>query len=345
VRLGSPRPAISWLILACLVLGTVPATADAFDAALARAIAAKERAMDSNDPASWEDALLRFQEADGLRATKETKYELGLAAAHLRQDDLAVESYEAAIDLGLEGSALDKARAFLLEHQPKMGRLDVEGPESTVVAVGQRRRTLPIDRPMVLFPGSYSVRAMVDGREVTMTVRVEARGKAVVDLAAAPRHEKPAEAAIEPRSEQAAPGGGNRAPAKPTERDHSLAWALVGSGAGLAVVGGGTVLGTTWALGSRRDELADLCAVSSDEDSCAFARPGKQNEAQSKVDAIATTKAVRTGGWVGLGVGAGLAAIGGVLLLSGSGDDAGGAVSVAIVPMPGMMSVSVAGAL
>ncbi len=299
--------------------------------------------MDSNDPASWEDALLRFQEADDLRATKETKYELGLAAAHLRQDDLAVESYEAAIDLGLEGSALDKARAFLLEHQPTMGRLDVEGPESTVVTVGQRRRTLPFDRPMVLFPGSYSVRAMVDGRDVTVTARVEAGGKAVVDLAAAPRHEKPAEAAIELRGEHAA--GGNRAPAKPTERDHSLAWALVGSGAGLALVGGGTVLGTTWALGSRRDELADLCAVSSDEDSCAYAHPGRQTEAQSKVDSIATMKAVRTGGWVGLGVGAGLAAIGGVLLLSGSGDDPIGAVSVAVVPMPGMMSVSVTGAL
>jgi hypothetical protein len=323
----------------------MPANADAFDAALARAIAAKERAMDSNDPASWEDALLRFQEADGLRATKETKYELGLAAAQLRQDDLAVESYEAAIDLGLEGGALDKARAFLLEHRPAMGRLDVQGPESTVVAVGQRRRTLPLERPMVLFPGSHSVRARVNGREVTATVRVEAGGKAVLDLAAATRQEKPAEAGIEPRTEHAAVGGGNRAPVKPTERDHSLAWALVGSGAGLAVVGGGTVLGTTWALGSRRDELADLCAESSDEDSCQFAHPGRQTEAQSKVDAIATMKAVRTGGWIGLGVGAGLAAIGGVLLLGGSGDDAGGAVSVAVVPLPGMMSVSVTGAL
>ena len=301
--------------------------------------------MDSNDPASWEDALLRFQEADGLRATKETKYELGLAAAQLRQDDLAVESYEAAIDLGLEGGALDKARAFLLEHRPAMGRLDVQGPESTVVAVGQRRRTLPLERPMVLFPGSHSVRARVNGREVTATVRVEAGGKAVLDLAAATRQEKPAEAGIEPRTEHAAVGGGNRAPVKPTERDHSLAWALVGSGAGLAVVGGGTVLGTTWALGSRRDELADLCAESSDEDSCQFAHPGRQTEAQSKVDAIATMKAVRTGGWIGLGVGAGLAAIGGVLLLGGSGDDAGGAVSVAVVPLPGMMSVSVTGAL
>jgi hypothetical protein len=345
VRLGSPRPAISGLILACLLLATVPANADAFDAALARAIAAKERAMDSNDPASWEDALLRFVEADNLRATRETKYELGLAAAHLRQDDLAVESYEAAIDLGLEGSALDKARAFVGEHQSAMGRLDVHGPESTVIAVGQRRRTLPLDRPMVLFPGSYSVRAMVDGREVTVTVRVEAGGKAVVDLATAPRHEEPADAAIERRGEHAAPGVGNRALAKPTERDHSLAWALVGSGAGLAVVGGGTVLGTTWALGSRRDELADLCAVSSDEDSCAYAHPGRQNEAQSKVDAIATTKAVRTGGWVGLGVGAGLAAIGGVLLLGGAGEDAGHGVSVAVVPTPGLMSVSVTGAL
>ena len=298
--------------------------------------------MDSNDPASWEDALLRFQEADGLRATKETKYELGLAAAHLRQDDLAVESYEAAVDLGLEGSALDKARAFLAEHQSAMGRFDIHGPEGTWVHVGQRRRTLPFDRPMVLFPGSHSVRAMVEGREVTVTVRVEAGGKAVLDLAASPTHEEPPEVATVPRGDH---GDLARAPSKPAERSHGLAWALVGSGAGLAVVGGGTVLGTTWALGSRRDELDDLCAVSSDEDSCRFAHPGKQNEAQSKVDAIATMKAIRTGGWVGLGVGAGLAAIGGVLLLGGSGDAAGHTVSVAVVPTPGMMSISVTGAL
>lgn len=342
MRLGSPRPATSWLILVCLVLGTVPAHADAFDAALARAIAAKERAMDSNDPASWEDALLRFQEADSLRMTKETKYELGLAAAQLRQDDLAVESYEAAIDLGLEGTALDKARAFLGEHQSAMGRFDVHGPDGTVVHVGRRHRTLPFDRPMVLFPGSHSVRAMVDGREVTVAVRVEAGGKAVLDLAASPTREKAPETATEPRGGHGDPVG---VQVTPTEQDHSLGWALVGSGAGLVVVGGGTVLGSTWALGSRRDELADLCAVSSDEDSCTYAQPGKQNDAQSKVDAIATMKAVRTGGWVGLGVGAGLAAIGGVLLLGGAGDAAGGAVSVAVVPTPGMMSVSVTGAL
>ncbi len=337
MRFVSPRP-LSCLILALTLFGTVPARADAFDAALARAIAAKERALDTNDPASWEDALLRFEEADRLRATKETKYELGLAAAQLRQDDLAVESYEAAIDLGLDGGALEKAHAFLSDHQAAMGRLEVRGPEHAVVLVGQRRRTLPFDRPMVLFPGPHSVRAWVEGREVTLAVRVDAGSKVLLDLAAALAEERPTEADAAPRPDRRAPGGANGQPT-----DHNLAWALIGSGAGLAVVGGGTVLGTTWALGSRRDELADLCAASSDEDTCAYAHPGKRAEAQSKVDSIATMKAVRTGGWVGLGVGVGLAAIGGVLLLDGSGD--GGGVSVAVVPVPGAMSVRLTGAL
>ena len=59
------------------------ARADAYDATLTRAIAAKERAMDVNEPARWEEALRLFQEADAIRATREASYELGHAAERL----------------------------------------------------------------------------------------------------------------------------------------------------------------------------------------------------------------------------------------------------------------------
>src|SRR5262249_22742324 len=51
------------------------AHADAYAAALARAVSAKERALEANDPPHWEETLRLFAEADGIRSTKESKFE------------------------------------------------------------------------------------------------------------------------------------------------------------------------------------------------------------------------------------------------------------------------------
>ncbi len=325
------RRVMSSILLAGSLLIATQAAADAYDAALARAIAAKERALDRNDPASWEDALHRFEEAARIRPTKEAKYELGLAASQLRQDDLAVESYEAAIALGLEGSPLDKARAYLAEKAASMGRLSILGPPGTVIRIGQRQRTLPLERAMVLFPGSHALRWTVQGRESTRSLRIVAGETITIDLKS--EHEGPSPS-VEPP--------GRRKPVQDTtEPDRDLAWALAGSGAGLVVVGGATVLGASLMLSSNREDLKDLCAELDESDRCAFSYPGKQQEAQSKVDGIATAKAFRTGGWVGVGLGVGLAAAGGVLLLTDSGSET----SVSIVPLPGLMSVSFSGTM
>lgn len=327
------RRVLSSIMLAGSLLIATQAAADAYDAALARAIAAKERALDRNDPASWEDALHRFEEAAKIRPTKEARYELGLAASQLRQDDLAVESYEAAIALGLEGSPLDKARAFLEEKAAGMGRLSVTGPPGTVIRIGQRQKTLPLERAMVLFPGSHALRWTAEGRESTRSLRIVAGETIAINLTSA--HEGPSPS-VDPE------GTRDRRPAQdPTEPDHGLAWTLIGSGTGLVVVGGATVLGASLTLSSNRDDLKDLCAQLDGSDRCAFSYPGKQQEAQSKVDGIATAKAFRTGGWVGVGLGAGLAAAGGVLLLTDSGSES----SVSIVPLPGLMSVSFSGTM
>ncbi len=64
--------------------------ADAYDAAMAEGVAAREKAVDTNDPSLWGEALRAFQKADAVRATKESKYELANAAVHLKADDLAV---------------------------------------------------------------------------------------------------------------------------------------------------------------------------------------------------------------------------------------------------------------
>ncbi len=164
-------------ILCALTLARV-ARADEYDATFTRAIAAKERALDKNDPAAFEEALELFQQADRIRSTKEAKYELASAAARLRQDDLAVEGYAAALELGLGGTAAEKARAFVDQKRAEMATLTVTGPEGTELYVGARRRgILPLARPIVVFAGKARIRAgLSDGREVVQSL-VLAKGE------------------------------------------------------------------------------------------------------------------------------------------------------------------------
>jgi hypothetical protein len=66
----------------------------------------------------------------------------------------------------------------------------------------------------------------------------------------------------------------------------------------------------------RRQALLANCDVQvNGPDSCAHAKPGQQDNAQSASNSIATWKMVRTTAWVGLAAGAAAAATGGSLLI------------------------------
>lgn len=164
------------------------AEADAYTAALTRAIAAKERAMDVNEPPRWEEALRLFQEAAALRTTRECTYEIGVAAERLARQDLAVEAYEAAVDLGLVGAPRARAEAFVAAHAAGLARLALRGPAGTRVRVaGVDRGRLPLNRPLVLFPGDVRI-DLVDaaGVPATVGVRLQAGHLDVLDLARTP---------------------------------------------------------------------------------------------------------------------------------------------------------------
>lgn len=339
------RLSIAVAIVIASAARALPALADAYDATLARAIAAKERALDTNDPASWEDALALFQQADRIRSTKETKYELGSAAARLRQDDLAVEAFESALALGLEGGAREKARAFLDQHDAQMGRLEISGPEGGEVYVGTRSRgTLPLGRPLVVFAGKNRLRVVLGAREAKLEVGVTAGQTERVDFAA--RFVETAEPERPPAPLPAPPPNvPDPTPADPGPgpEPNALAWSLAIGGGVTALVGTGLVIGSSATIESRRDRLADLCAVPSGEDECTTAEPGKRADAQSEVDAIATWKAVRIGGWVGVGVGL-VAAATGIVLLAGSSESREHAQWV-VVPTRGGAAIAVTGSL
>jgi hypothetical protein len=110
------------------------ASADDYDATVARAAEARDRALESQSAEDWRQALALFAAAVALRPTMEAKFEYAEAAARLGLDDVARAAYQAAIDLGLEGKAAERARRFVEEHQ---ARSDADppkqGPESGLV--------------------------------------------------------------------------------------------------------------------------------------------------------------------------------------------------------------------
>jgi hypothetical protein len=296
-------------LLVAIAVCSAPARADEYDAAFTRAIAAKERALDTNDPASWQAAVDLFIEANRIRSTKESRYELGSAAARLKQDDVAVEAFEAALALGLTGPAADKARAFVDEHAKAMARVEVRGAAGAEIWLAARwRGTLPLDRPLVVFAGKRRFELRFGGDRDEQRLAVSAGQPALVDFT---RVRRP----LPPTADTLAPGP-DRPPATAAPPDSTLAWALTIGGAGLTILSSAT-LGLSFSnVSTHRDRLADLCAVSSHDDTCAAAKPGKKEAAQSEVDSIASWKSARTASYVGVGAGVLAAGVGVVMLLS-----------------------------
>ncbi len=317
------------------------AEADAYAAALTRAIAAKERALDVNEPPRWEETLRLFQEAAGLRFTRECAYEIGVAAEHLSRHDLAVEGYEAALDLGVVGPPRARAQAFVAAHASRMARLAVRGPAGRIVQVaGVHRGRLPLRRPLVLFPGEVRLDILDPPSGATpLTVRLQAGQLEVLDLdkptpVPQPRSPEvvvpapapaPAPATTEPAPPPAPPelaAGVPPAPPPPSPLDAKPAAADVdvpSRGIWLAVAGAVVTVAAVALLpisgnqiDSDRSALAAECVDRVVNDACT-AKPGHGQAAQDLVDSIATWKGIRTGATVGIGVG--LVAVGAGLIL------------------------------
>lgn len=323
-------------IVVALTFAPSVALADAYDAAFARAIAAKERALDERDPARWEEALDRFQEADRLRATKEGKYELASAAARLRQDDLAVDAYRSALELGLDGPAADKAKQFIADNAGAMAQVEVVAPSGAVVSVrGRRRGVAPVT--LAVFAGDTRLEVAFDGKTLQHPVHAEAGKSVRLDLTRAFAPKAP------PSSPSIAPMPKRREPSRtpPRSGPPPAAWPLVIGGGGVALAGTLTALLASSSLSSHRDTLSSLCAVPNGTDQCTLAKTGQRAAAQDEVDAIATQKAVRIGGFVGLGVGAAAAITGVTLLVTSKGSSE----TVAVGPGPGTFGIGVHGTL
>jgi hypothetical protein len=283
------------LLLMVPLTFALPARGDAHDVAMARALVAKEKALDSNDPADWEAALKLFEEADLLRPTSVSKYELAVAAARLKEEDLAVESYETAIELGLDGSARDKATAFIAAHSASMGRLTIEGPKGTRVIVSGRSRGRLPRKPLVLFTGAAHV-TLIDPSgtrtehdvEVSVATTLDVRPKDVVKVAPKPVP-KPS-------------------PVTDTKPEKPGTPLIVG-GSAVAAVSLGFLVTSAIVVSRRRDSLDTTC-VQRVGDECEATTADKHDAAASDRDAIRTWKTIEVTSAIGLGVGVVAAAVG-----------------------------------
>ena len=308
-----PRLAIRVLLLS-LALCRV-AQADAYDASLARALAAKERALDTNSPSDWEQALDRLFETEAVKKNSVTRYEIGVAASRLREDALAVEAYADALELGLAGSAADKAREFISAHRPALAELAVRGPAGTELWIEQRPRgVLPLDQPRLMFAGRSRIRARTPaGKTLERDVNAKSGERVTLDLdrELGARQNAP-EPVRAPEKQSSSP------PVRDTASGPRLGSVLLVGGGALAVAGGATVILAVLSLDSHRDELAKVCALPDGSDACAATTAGNVEAAQSEVDAIASWKTARTVGFVGLGIGVAVAVGGIVELVTGS---------------------------
>ncbi len=285
----------SWSLLAA------NARADAYDAALSQAIGLKETAIQSNAPSDWEAALRAMRAVESIRTTRETRYEIGTIAAHLRADDLAFEAFEDALALGLDGPARKTAQTFLDDHRTTIARLRIRGPAGGRVVVLQRERAvLPSDKPVVVFAGPVEV-SLLGG---TATRRVTVAPGAIVDVDfTAPAPERPVARAV---PEVAEPPGGSTRP---------WTWSLVVAGGSVAGASLATVILASLSIPAHRSTIVALCPKEKlDGDRCLAAPEDRRDTLASERSALLTWSAVRTGAFVGLGVGAALAMIGVVRL-------------------------------
>ncbi len=311
------RPIWSAALALSVALAAVahPSFADAYDAAMANAIAAKEKAVDSNEPAHWQEAVRLFLEADVLRETKESKYELASAAAHVKEDDLAVDAFDAAIALGLGGKAKEKAEAFVKAHAAQMGRLMVTGPAGATVSVGARvRGHLPLARPLVVFGGKNHLVVRLGDKVSDQEIEAEVGKTVTKEIAFATTATASSASSTVPPPPPPPPvivddGGSAR----------TLGWTLIVGGGVVTVAGIITTFVSNGQLSSHRDSLrnpAECAVVHDDGDNCDSATSASTKDAaQSDADAIATWKGVRIAGVIGIGVGA-LGVIGGVIRLA-----------------------------
>jgi len=280
----------------CLALATAcPSTAraDGYDSAVARAAAARDRALETGSARDWREALELFGAALEFNPTMEAKFEYAEAAIRLDLDDEAFGAYADALELGIAGKARERAQTFVNEHEHSLGRLALAGPAGTRVYLDERKRgTLPLARAIPVVPGVHKLHADATTfrpfeREITVTADQTTTLTLELEPASAPAlapHALPPDAP-RPVKDARASSGGN--------------WATPVLIAGGALLAGGVaiIVATTANIAKKHDELEATCVVLEDN-VCRATTAEDVSKAQTIGNDILAAKGLR---WAGVG--------------------------------------------
>lgn len=297
------------LLLSALLFAACTSTnafADTYESAVARGIAAKERALETNSTGDWQEALELFTAAVSLDATKEAQFEFAEAAAQLHLDDEAFDGYRLALAQGLSGKAAERAQQFVDAHAHAFGTLDVKGPSGARLYInGRKRGVLPLARPLSVAVGTLRIQVDVTGfRSWERELIMDAEDDTVLDLSLEPAMPTaPSQAPPAPPA-PAAP----RAPRDPATKAAPRTWEVptLIAGGGLALIGTTGAIVTSVLLTDRRKTLKSNCAVL-EADQCRATTSTRLNAAQSAADDVVTFERLR---WASVGVAAvGLGAV------------------------------------
>jgi len=313
-----------WLVFFLCASGA--AADDGYRSAMILAVAAKEKALDTNLPEDWREALARFRLASAIQSTAASQYEIGFAASQLGEAGLAVETYSIALELGLTGTAGAKARAYVVTHSGQMARLVITGEAGIRIIIrGLERGQLPLARPIVVEPETSEVELVsAEGIITSQGVRLDPGQIGTLSFVAPDSNatsKADAHADTTGRTGLAeGPAPNRRRPARPapvsfgrnyarnrTERDvlhRNSGWVLLSAGTSLGALSVVSLMVSAHKVSESRRDLLHRCAEQTNgPDTCAHAQVGQLGAAQSASDAIATWKAVRTGSWLGLSLG------------------------------------------
>lgn len=344
-RFADLRSYVSGLIWLCVftvsLFGLCPCShakqAPSYRNTLLVALAAKDRALDSGDPADWATTLDLLQRADALQATAVTKYEIGFAAAQLDKLDIAIENFQAAIQRGLSGKASERAREYIVSHLAQMAQVHLEGPAGTAILLrGAERARLPLSTFIYVAPGPVTLEAVFPNQQRVERHLELAAGRITRALLEPDETQPPP---LQERlaslrgvnnqdSASAEPHGSGEARAsfalhqtatpsaiKPSRSRRQAGWALAAAGATVAVLSGAFMPVAYSGVTSSRNALRDACEVQlGGPDTCSHAKQGRWQEAQSASNAVATWKMARTVSWVGLLTGLAATLGGGALI-------------------------------
>lgn len=269
-----------WLMVTAIAIVAAPPARADDDPATVTARQRFQEGVRQFDAGQYAKARVSFVQAYALK--QHPSVLLNLAQSELRtpgHEAIAAQHFAEYLRLGSEASKRSEAEAGLAAAKEKIGTVEVKSDRAgaKVLVDGEEYGVTPLEEPLYLKPGSYTVEARFGDDSRSESVAARAGAETTVDLAfegtsgdepAGATTEKapaePAEAAAPPRRERKEPAKEEPVEAKEGREKfpHWLVHKPIAVLLGMVALGGvGTGVGLQFAAKNERDEAANIEGV------------------------------------------------------------------------------------